>query len=522
MKKIKFLAFAVVLAIASSCNDNDTNMENNRSNTTSTDLKAVVNNFSGNPIKATIKAIIEDENGNRLSGVTVTAGNVTATTNEKGLATLAAANVHQKFAFVKAFKTGYLDGSRTLKTVRLSNNFVTIKMYPLKDAQFIDANEGGTLTIQTPHGESTVKFAAGFIDKENNQYNGQVTVFVNYLDPLASDTRRLMPGELYAITSDNDEVALKSFGMQNIELRGEDGQELQISNPAEIRVPINPKQFDTAAQSIPMWYFNEDVGVWVEEGVGRREGNSYVAEVKHFTWWNWDVATSGFIWYTLYVIDATTGLPMPGVDVDIITPTGHGGSQTNSMGDTAGPIDPGVVCTLNLLDPVSSLSYSTSVGPYFSSTTDTIYVDFGAGTSSIFTGSYLMSGGGGFIQYSLNGGPIVVDNVNATGGITATGGLFVGAENASTNLETIILSETAMTGILPYGMTSGQMFFSSISDFGGINQSARTGAVPVITYNVINIGPVGGTIDIAFRGTYNDYAGNPYSIRGNAKVVRLF
>jgi hypothetical protein len=40
--------------------------------------------------------------------------------------------------------------------------------------------------------------------------------------------------------------------------------------------------------TIPLWYFNEETGLWVEEGIAERKGNVYVGKVKHFSWHNLD------------------------------------------------------------------------------------------------------------------------------------------------------------------------------------------------------------------------------------------
>jgi hypothetical protein len=41
--------------------------------------------------------------------------------------------------------------------------------------------------------------------------------------------------------------------------------------------------------TIPLWHFDEEKGIWVEEGIAIRQGNGYIGTVKHFSWVNLDL-----------------------------------------------------------------------------------------------------------------------------------------------------------------------------------------------------------------------------------------
>ena len=56
---------------------------------------------------------------------------------------------------------------------------------------------------------------------------------------------------------------------------------------------IPADQLSSAPAQIPLWYFDEEKGVWQEEGFAKREGNKYVGTVTHFTDWNCDDPTEG-------------------------------------------------------------------------------------------------------------------------------------------------------------------------------------------------------------------------------------
>ena len=55
-------------------------------------------------------------------------------------------------------------------------------------------------------------------------------------------------------------------------------------------IPVGSTQTSSAPAEIPLWYFDETNGVWKEEGKATLQGNEYVGEVSHFTFWNCDIS----------------------------------------------------------------------------------------------------------------------------------------------------------------------------------------------------------------------------------------
>lgn len=122
--------------------------------------------------------------------------------------------------------------------------------------------------------------------------------------------------------------------MLNVELRGNDDQKLQIAtgHKANISLPIAANQLDTAPATIPLWHFNEDSGLWEEQGFSRRQGDRYVGSVSHFSWWNNDYA------YVVGTLNVTVknfdNSPVVGVRITITRPTGSTGDVLMDLGFT--------------------------------------------------------------------------------------------------------------------------------------------------------------------------------------------
>lgn len=77
-----------------------------------------------------------------------------------------------------------------------------------------------------------------------------------------------MPGSLRGTRTDSPEVVLQSFGMVAVEITGANGEALQLANgkTASISFSIAPSLLSFAPARIPLWYFDENTGLWKEEG----------------------------------------------------------------------------------------------------------------------------------------------------------------------------------------------------------------------------------------------------------------
>jgi hypothetical protein len=95
---------------------------------------------------------------------------------------------------------------------------------------------------------------------------------------------------MLAQRTDGSTSILYSYGILRVKLTGTNGEDLQVApgKTAGLTVHIPEKQLATAPATIPLWFFDEETGVWKEEGEATRQGNKYVGTVKHFTDWNAD------------------------------------------------------------------------------------------------------------------------------------------------------------------------------------------------------------------------------------------
>ncbi|MFK7781316.1 hypothetical protein [Psychroserpens sp.] len=288
MKSIQILSKAFALLFLSalvtfSC-DNDDNLSSSQD--FDPNATEFAENF-GSAINRTFFGTVVDMNQNPIDNVMITIGNETAMTDSNGIFIIENAPVNQRFGYVKAEKAGYIHASRAVVPSDGTNK-VRIMMLPETIAG--TTSSGTQETIALANG-SKVALNGDYIKPDGSTYSGNVNVIMHHLDPADENMPDQMPGMLYAENSQGQERMLQTFGMLAVELRGENGEDLNLAegSTAEITVPLDISLVGNAPATIPLWYFDEANGYWIEEGEALLVGTSYVGTVSHFSFWNCDI-----------------------------------------------------------------------------------------------------------------------------------------------------------------------------------------------------------------------------------------
>ena len=128
----------------------------------------------------------------------------------------------------------------------------------------------------------------------------------------------------------------------------------------------------SAPATIPLWSFDEDYGVWVEEGEAVLENGNYVGTVRHFSFWNYDVPVD-LVNYCATFIDGE-GNPLSNLSVIITSPTiGSSGGSTNENGEVCGliPAEESLELAAGIQDTCGlNTLFETSIGPFSTDSSD--------------------------------------------------------------------------------------------------------------------------------------------------------
>jgi len=291
MKKLFYSFFTVMTVVFASVLLSGCEKEDEDGGTTDPDTETVQVNMK----QAAIAGSVRDTDGRALAGVTVTTGTATTTTDANGQFTLTEVGTVGNRAVLRFEKSGYFGltrsgvqaGEMTVEAVLKAKGNSDISLRETFSATAAKTLEVAGMKVDIP--------ASAIVKADGTAYTGQVNADMLYLDPNNEELAGMMPGgDLAGVREDDSEAQLISYGMTEVTLTDTSGNPLQLKAGAEseLTFPIPAGMEDNPPATIPLWYFDEDRGIWVEEGTASLQGNVYVGAVEHFSWHNLDYPES--------------------------------------------------------------------------------------------------------------------------------------------------------------------------------------------------------------------------------------
>ncbi|KAF7783568.1 hypothetical protein PRUB_a3368 [Pseudoalteromonas rubra] len=223
-----------------------------------------------------------------------------------------------------------------------SDETLTLDKINLAEAQTVGFNATQPTNINIGGDLARIDFAPNSIAYENGElYTGQVRIQYTALNPLSDQFYSTFPGEFKGQIADGSLVDIISYGVIGAELTDSNGTPLQIRNGHSADIRIKVADPATAPETMPLWRLNEETGTWTHEGNATLDGDYYVGQVGHFSWWNFDYRLdgerAGYKNMNVTVRDAA-GQAIPNAEVTLTSKAGFSYQQTyttNQQGKTS-------------------------------------------------------------------------------------------------------------------------------------------------------------------------------------------
>ena len=468
----RLLFSSLVISTLFSCNEEPTgNLGNNNPNNPPTNFSE---NF-GQTTNHNFMGQVVDLQNNPVSGASIMIGNSSTNTDNNGIFIVRNAQVFEKFAYVKAQKSGFIDGSRSL-VPSSGVNHVKIMLLPQTVTQTVSSGDIETVSLSNG---AQVELSGQYSNLDGSNYSGNVQVTLHFLNPTDDTMTQQMPGMLLAQNYQNEARMLETLGMVAVELRSGTGEKLNLSEGSEatISVPLDPETLNVAPNEIPLWYFDEDNGYWIEEGSATLQGNSYVGTVSHFSFWNCDIPTE-YVNICINVSDANN-TPLSNLAVSIeseFNGTGHG--VTNETGNVCGIIPANQVLNLSyffngVCNNEEIPNTSQTFGPFSQDVNLSIVLDVPEVEEYLetITGSFNNCDGNavvnGYIEGAIEGGSSIYNIV--TDGVFEINVLSCN-ENSNLSITGYDYDTLETTGEINYTLTSPETDLGNLSACDSIDE----------------------------------------------------
>ena len=306
---------------------------------------------------------VNDPDGFPVSGATIMMGDQTATTDDDGTYFFTQATLTGD-DYLQVEKSGYFKGSRRFSSKESSTQFIQVTLLSQEEIGNFNSANSATISIDS---KSKMIFPDHAITRsDGSPYNGNVRVMASPIygdDPQLSDK---MPGALTGVDELGATVALGSLGMLAVELQADNGDVLNIASgkTVEVQLEIPNTQLSKAPPTIPLWYFDEVEGYWVQEGEATRQGNVYVSQLPHFSFWNWDVIFELVNWEASFIYPDGTAAQNAEICITIKSINTQRCATTNDKGQIYGPMPANELLELIVKNECGNIIYTDEIGPY--------------------------------------------------------------------------------------------------------------------------------------------------------------
>lgn len=315
-------------------------------------------------VSSSVNGIVTDQSGMAMEKVEIEYNNKVYLTDQNGYFKIDNIIASEDGGILTFNKMDFFTNYKFFIPESGSTSFMRVQMIERIETGSISGASGGLLEIREG---AQIEFPENaFVDENNIEYNGTVSVYAHWYNPSENGFSASMPGDLRALDAEGQLVQLSSFGMMAVELRSENGNKLNLAEgkTARLEFPIPAQLQLSAPETIETWSLDEETVYWTEESVAQVQDGKYIAEVSHFSFWNCDAP---FPLVNIFgkVVD-NDGNPLPHLRICIIAfngaQTGYG--WTDSEGGFRGKVPKNQDLIMQIKDECGNVVFEENIGPF--------------------------------------------------------------------------------------------------------------------------------------------------------------
>ena len=174
-------------------------------------------------------------------------------------------------------KEGYTKNSSIINIKNTTSNYLEAKLKTSGTSWTFNSKEGAK------GGVVTISDMTNYI-LDGNRYDGDIKAYYTLKNTNTNEGRDSMPGTYQGLDINNNIVSFVSHAYFDLDLKDTEGNKLNAMGDIQITVDnINNIKDET----IPLWNYNYDRGIWVENGVAYRDENgNYICDIPHSGTWS--------------------------------------------------------------------------------------------------------------------------------------------------------------------------------------------------------------------------------------------
>lgn len=240
---------------------------------------------------ATLTGTITNAAGAPILGARVSDGTNDTLTDDTGHYSLGV-DADQNVSITADF-LNYVQNAHSINISKDETANLDLTLVNVDNIIHFDASSG---VIATVKGAKITLPSSAYVLADGTLYSGEVTAKIAYNRVTSVSGESAFPGTFIGLQEDGSSTGIRSYGFIDVTLQDANGNPLQLADGATavLTYPMDPNIAETPA-TIPLWYYDVDKGIWIEEGQATYDAISqtYSGNVSHFTTWNLDAKFNG-------------------------------------------------------------------------------------------------------------------------------------------------------------------------------------------------------------------------------------